>query len=66
MLADGAERPTVCRKLLNVLSRDNPRKVLEAYKSRRQMEYLFAETKTRGFNMETSGSPTPTLSGIGS
>jgi hypothetical protein len=35
-----------------VVTNRNPRKALEAYKSRWQIECLFAETKTRGFNME--------------
>jgi hypothetical protein len=35
-----------------VVTNRNPRKALRAYKSRWQIECLFAETKTRGFNME--------------
>lgn len=35
-----------------VVTNQNPRKALEAYKGRWQIECLFAETKTRGFNME--------------
>ena len=35
-----------------VVTNLNPRKALKAYKSRWQIECLFAETKTRGFNME--------------
>lgn len=35
-----------------VVTNRNPRKALNAYKGRWQIECLFAETKTRGFNME--------------
>lgn len=38
--------------LIIVATNRNPRKALKAYKGRWQIECLFAETKTRGFNME--------------
>ena len=38
--------------VLIVATNRNPRKALNAYKSRWQIECLFAHTKTRGFNME--------------
>jgi hypothetical protein len=37
---------------LIVATDGNPRKVLKAYKQRWQIECLFGDTKTRGFNME--------------
>ncbi len=38
--------------VLIVATNRGPRKALNAYKSRWQIECLFGETKTRGFNME--------------
>ncbi len=38
--------------LIIVATNRKPRKALNAYRSRWQIECLFAETKTRGFNME--------------
>lgn len=38
--------------IIIVVTNRDPRKALEAYKGRWQIECLFAETKTRGFNME--------------
>ena len=38
--------------IIIVATNRNPRKAVNAYKGRWQIECLFAETKTRGFNME--------------